>query len=170
MASYDTACFCGSVKLRVSGEPAAMGYCHCSSCRHWSAGPVNAFTLWKPENVKVRTTFLGGGFGRRANKHNDFVAEAAEVAKVLKKPVKVIWTREDDTTHAHPSPDHQMPRAKDERHRARALGHHAADHAARRNGRRDDAAGAKQLVQGDRDGECMLGRGGIDPAEPVAHR
>jgi hypothetical protein len=30
-----------------------MGYCHCSSCRSWSASPVNAFTLWKPENVKV---------------------------------------------------------------------------------------------------------------------
>jgi len=30
-----------------------MGYCHCSSCRSWSAAPVNAFTLWKPENVKI---------------------------------------------------------------------------------------------------------------------
>lgn len=30
-----------------------MGYCHCQSCRSWSAGPVNAFTLWKPEAVKV---------------------------------------------------------------------------------------------------------------------
>ncbi len=30
-----------------------MGYCHCRSCRSWSAGPVNAFSLWKPENVKV---------------------------------------------------------------------------------------------------------------------
>nr|WP_256352441.1 GFA family protein [Pseudomonas sp. PDM31] len=30
-----------------------MGYCHCASCRHWSAGPVNAFTLWKPEAVQV---------------------------------------------------------------------------------------------------------------------
>jgi putative chitinase len=30
-----------------------MGFCHCRSCRSWSAGPVNAFTLWKPENVKV---------------------------------------------------------------------------------------------------------------------
>jgi hypothetical protein len=30
-----------------------MGYCHCASCRSWSAGPVNAFTLWKPQNVKV---------------------------------------------------------------------------------------------------------------------
>ena len=30
-----------------------MGYCHCSSCRHWSAGPVNAFSLWPPASVKV---------------------------------------------------------------------------------------------------------------------
>jgi hypothetical protein len=30
-----------------------MGYCHCSSCRSWSGAPVNAFTLWKPEAVKV---------------------------------------------------------------------------------------------------------------------
>jgi hypothetical protein len=30
-----------------------MGYCHCQSCRSWSGGPVNAFTLWKPENVRV---------------------------------------------------------------------------------------------------------------------
>jgi hypothetical protein len=30
-----------------------MGYCHCGSCRSWSAAPVNAFTLWKPENVKI---------------------------------------------------------------------------------------------------------------------
>src|SRR5581483_12328606 len=37
----------------VTGEPEAMGYCHCDSCRAWSAGPVNAFTLWKPEAVRV---------------------------------------------------------------------------------------------------------------------
>ena len=46
-------CFCGAVEFTVSGEPAAMGYCHCSSCREWSAGPVNAFTLWPPEALKV---------------------------------------------------------------------------------------------------------------------
>lgn len=46
-------CFCGTVQFTVSGEPAAMGYCHCESCRKWSAGPVNAFTLWKPDAVKV---------------------------------------------------------------------------------------------------------------------
>jgi hypothetical protein len=46
-------CFCGAVRFTVSGEPAAMGYCHCESCRSWAAAPVNAFTLWKPEQVRV---------------------------------------------------------------------------------------------------------------------
>ena len=46
-------CFCGAVTIEVSGEPEAMGYCHCGSCRSWSGGPVNAFSLWKPEAVKV---------------------------------------------------------------------------------------------------------------------
>jgi hypothetical protein len=47
------ACFCGAVELTVTGEPVAMGYCHCDSCRAWSAGPVNAFTLWPPAAVRV---------------------------------------------------------------------------------------------------------------------
>ena len=50
---YKGGCFCGAVQFTVSGEPAAMGYCHCESCRRWSAGPVNAFTLWKPETVQI---------------------------------------------------------------------------------------------------------------------
>jgi len=50
---YNAGCFCGEVQFQVSGLPVAMGYCHCASCRHWSAGPVNAFTLWKPEALKV---------------------------------------------------------------------------------------------------------------------
>ena len=50
---YKGSCFCGAVELTVTGEPAAMGYCHCSSCRRWSAGPVSAFTLWRPTAVKI---------------------------------------------------------------------------------------------------------------------
>src|SRR3712207_740345 len=50
---YRGRCFCGAVELTVSGEPAAMGYCHCSSCREWSAGPVNAFSLWPPSTVRI---------------------------------------------------------------------------------------------------------------------
>ncbi|MBI3250169.1 MAG: GFA family protein [Deltaproteobacteria bacterium] len=51
--TYQGSCFCGAVQFTVTGEPAAMGYCHCESCRHWSAGPVNGFSLWQPESVKV---------------------------------------------------------------------------------------------------------------------
>jgi hypothetical protein len=54
MADTNTGrCFCGAVEIEVSGAPEGMGYCHCNSCRSWSAGPVNAFTLWKPEAVRV---------------------------------------------------------------------------------------------------------------------
>jgi hypothetical protein len=51
--SYKGSCFCGAVQFTVSGDPAGMGYCHCESCRHWSAGPVNAFTLWQPQAVQI---------------------------------------------------------------------------------------------------------------------
>jgi hypothetical protein len=48
-------CFCGAVVLEVTGSPEAMGYCHCSSCRSWSGGPVNAFSLWKPEAIHIKS-------------------------------------------------------------------------------------------------------------------
>jgi isoquinoline 1-oxidoreductase subunit beta len=51
----------------------------------------------KPEQVEIHTTLLGGGFGRRANPASDFIVEAVQVAKAAKVPVKVVWTREDDT-------------------------------------------------------------------------
>ena len=50
---YQGECFCGAVKIEATGEPQAMGYCHCRSCRSWSGGPVNAFTLWRPQDVQV---------------------------------------------------------------------------------------------------------------------
>ncbi len=53
MTTYSGTCFCGAVEVSVTGEPEAMGYCHCTSCRSWSAGPVNAFSLWKPNAVKI---------------------------------------------------------------------------------------------------------------------
>ncbi len=51
--TYRGRCFCGAVEFTVSGEPAAAGYCHCTSCRAWSAGPVNAFSLWSPDAIQV---------------------------------------------------------------------------------------------------------------------
>ena len=51
--SYKGSCFCNAVELTVTGEPEAAGFCHCASCRSWSASPVNAFSLWKPDAVKI---------------------------------------------------------------------------------------------------------------------
>jgi isoquinoline 1-oxidoreductase beta subunit len=50
-----------------------------------------------PEQVRVFTTLLGGGFGRRLDV--DFIPAAVEASKAVGRPVKVIWTREDDMTH-----------------------------------------------------------------------
>ena len=53
----------------------------------------------KPEQVKINMLYAGGSFGRRANPHSDYVVEAATIAKAIngKAPVKLVWTREDDT-------------------------------------------------------------------------
>lgn len=50
---YQGECFCGAVRIEATGQPQAMGYCHCRSCRSWSGGPVNAFSLWRPQDVQV---------------------------------------------------------------------------------------------------------------------
>ncbi len=51
----------------------------------------------KPEDITLQTTFLGGGFGRRLEL--DFIVQAAEISKAVNKPVKLLWTREDDMMH-----------------------------------------------------------------------
>jgi isoquinoline 1-oxidoreductase beta subunit len=60
-------------------------------------GAVSAVLGIKPEDITLKTTFLGGGFGRRLEL--DFVLQAALVSKAVNRPVKVLWTREDDMTH-----------------------------------------------------------------------
>lgn len=60
-------------------------------------GIASAITGLAKDRVRVHTTFLGGGFGRRAAL--DFVVEAVEISKHLQRPVKVIWSREDDMQH-----------------------------------------------------------------------
>lgn len=51
--THKGSCFCGAVTLETDGAPEGMGYCHCRSCRSWSGGPVNAFSLWKPGAVRI---------------------------------------------------------------------------------------------------------------------
>jgi isoquinoline 1-oxidoreductase beta subunit len=50
----------------------------------------------KPEQIHIHTTYAGGSFGRRANKNSDYVTEACHLAKIVKKPLKIVWSREDD--------------------------------------------------------------------------
>jgi isoquinoline 1-oxidoreductase beta subunit len=60
-----------------------------------------------PKQVRVHTTMLGGGFGRRLEV--DFIPAAVEASKAVGKPVQVIWSREDDMTHdAYRPPAHDV--------------------------------------------------------------
>jgi isoquinoline 1-oxidoreductase subunit beta len=56
----------------------------------------------KPEDVTVKTTYLGGGFGRRLEL--DFIMQAALTSKAVGKPVKLVWSREEDMTHDYYRP------------------------------------------------------------------
>jgi len=60
-------------------------------------GMAAGITGLKPEQITIKTTYLGGGFGRRIDL--DYMAQAVEISKAIGKPVKLVWTREDDMTH-----------------------------------------------------------------------
>jgi isoquinoline 1-oxidoreductase beta subunit len=62
-----------------------------------AAGAVAAAIGVKPEDITLHTTFLGGGFGRRLEL--DFIVQSALISKAVGRPVKLLWTREDDMTH-----------------------------------------------------------------------
>ena len=74
-----------------------------NSCDIWTGSQMQTaaqqagvrITGLPAEKVQIHTTFLGGGFGRRARV--DFISEAIEVSKAVGVPVKLTWTREDDT-------------------------------------------------------------------------
>jgi len=90
-----------------------------------AAGVAAAASGLKPEQVTVRTTFLGGGFGRRIDV--DYVAQAVEISKAMGGgPVKLVWTREDDMTHDfyRPVSYHQLSGALDAQGRPVVLKFH----------------------------------------------
>lgn len=80
----------------------------------------------KPENIKFNITYAGGSFGRRASKASDYVVDACELAKVLKKPLKVVWTREDDMRGGYyrPMVFHKVTIGLDEANKLSAWDHH----------------------------------------------
>ncbi len=86
-----------------------------------AAGTVAKVVGVAPENVTLRTTFLGGGFGRRID--IDFIVQAAQISKAVNKPVKLIWSREDDMTHDfyRPQSVHQLAAAVDANGKPTAL-------------------------------------------------
>ena len=73
---HNGSCFCGAVKFTVSGEPNMMGYCHCTDCAEWAGAPVNAFSLWSPEAVKVtQGADQIGSFAKTPASHRKFCTD-----------------------------------------------------------------------------------------------
>ncbi len=71
--THSGSCFCGAVQIEVTGEPAVQGYCHCSDCASWAAAPINAFSLWPPQSVRVTAgEELLGSFARSEASHRKF--------------------------------------------------------------------------------------------------
>ena len=88
---YAGTCFCGAVEILATGAPFTMGYCHCEDCRSWSAGPVNAYTLWKTGEVTITKGIEDlGSFSKNGSTHRKFctqcggnvLAEMPELAMV----------------------------------------------------------------------------------------
>ncbi|MBK1657246.1 GFA family protein [Paracraurococcus ruber] len=91
MPSYKGACFCGAVEIEVTGEPHGMGYCHCRSCRSWSAGPVNAFTLWSPEAVTVtKGEAQIGTFAKTDNSHRQYCTQCGGHLMTRHPPMNLV--------------------------------------------------------------------------------
>lgn len=66
MANFRTAsCFCGEVEVSLEGDPVTQGYCHCTSCRAWTAQPVTAYALWPAPFVRVTKGAESLGRGNR---------------------------------------------------------------------------------------------------------
>jgi predicted GNAT family acetyltransferase len=72
-ATYKAGCFCGAVELEATGKPVFAGYCHCHDCQAWSAAPINAFSLWKSDSVRiVRGEADIGSFHKTENSYRKF--------------------------------------------------------------------------------------------------
>ncbi len=85
--------------------PAATAYVHKGRCQVWTGTqtPQWAQNLIAEElgieksKIEINMTLMGGAFGRKGK--NDFTLEAVELSHKVGKPVKVVWTREDDVKH-----------------------------------------------------------------------
>jgi hypothetical protein len=79
-------CLCGAVELVISGEPAAMAYCHCESCRRWLGAPIHAASLWPTPNVRVeKGADRLATFKRTEASHRQF-CQACGAAVLIRHP------------------------------------------------------------------------------------
>ena len=102
-----------------------------NKCRIWAATQAPARAQKKAakitglpiKKVELNVTYLGGGFGRRSM--NDFVNDAVEISMVMEKPVKMVWTREEDMQHDYyrPTSLHVMKGAIDNENHLTAWTH-----------------------------------------------
>ena len=83
-------------------------------------------TNYSLSDIKINTTFIGGGFGRRINQ--DFVAEAAAISEQVKQPIKLIWSREEDTQRDwyRPSSYHKLSASVDKNGQVSGWNHQMA--------------------------------------------
>lgn len=89
--TYGGSCFCGAVEFTVTGEPVAQGYCHCASCRAWSAGPVNAFSLWAPDALRITKGADRVGVYRKSEQsHRKFCTTCGGHVFTAHPPWKVV--------------------------------------------------------------------------------
>jgi isoquinoline 1-oxidoreductase subunit beta len=84
----------------------------------------------KPSEITMNVTYAGGSFGRRACKSSDYIVEAAKLAKVVKKPLKITWTREDDMHGGYyrPMNYHKAQIGLDAKNHLTAWHHHIVGH------------------------------------------
>lgn len=101
------------------------------------------------DSVVVNTVYAGGSFGRRANKNNDYTVEAAQLAKVVKKPLKIVWTREDDFRGGYfrPMNFHRVEIGFDAKNTLKAWDHHVVG----------------QTVMGGSFFSAMIPKSGVEP-------
>jgi len=87
---------------------------------------ASRYTDYSLDDIKIHVTQMGGGFGRRL--FNDFVAECAEISGKLMQPVKLIWSREEDTQHDfyRPASLHKMKASLDEQNKVTGWQHRLA--------------------------------------------
>jgi isoquinoline 1-oxidoreductase beta subunit len=78
------------------------------------------------DKINFHISYAGGSFGRRGSKDSDWIKDTCEIAKILKKPVKLVWTREDDMRGGHyrPMVFHKVSAGLDEKNQLHAWKHH----------------------------------------------